>query len=78
MPIKKVVDKAKLKQIIKEKAYDITLHFSRKLVVPLVEQTNSKAKSFQLYKGRSKANNKLDLVVAYHSNTVVEYSIDID
>lgn len=53
------------------------MHFSKKLVVPLIEKTNSKAKSFSLLKSGSKSTNKLTVVVAYHSNTVVEYSIDL-
>lgn len=37
LPLKKTVDKAKLMELVESKAYDLTLHFSRKLTVPLSE-----------------------------------------
>jgi len=37
LPIKKTVDKAKLMKIVEDKSYDLALHFSKKLTVPLTE-----------------------------------------
>ena len=77
MPIKKSVDKGKLMKIVEEKSYDLMLHFSKKLTVPLTEQSGSKAKSYTLLRAGSKTN-KLTAIVAFHSNTALEYSIDLD
>jgi hypothetical protein len=61
-------------QIIEEGSYDITLHFSRKLEIPLVELTQSKAKSFAVLKSDEKS---LRVVITFHSNTAIEYQIDL-
>ena len=74
LPVKKTVDKAKLMKMIEEGNYDITNHFSRKLEIPLTELTNAKAKSFALLKSDEKS---LRVVVAFHSNTAIEYQVDL-
>lgn len=75
LPIKKSVDKAKLQKQIDERTYDMTLHFSRKLTVPLAEATGAKAKSFVFSKEIS--GNEIGIVVAFHSNTCTEYLINL-
>ena len=60
--------------MIEEGTYDITNHFSRKLEIPLTELTNSKAKSFAVLKSDEKS---LRVVVAFHSNTAIEYQVDL-
>lgn len=54
--------------------YDITLHFSRKLSIPLVEITNAKAKSFAILRSDDKS---MRIVFTFHSNTAIEYEVDL-
>lgn len=37
LPIKKTVDKAKLLKSIEDRSYDFTLHFAKKIAVPVAE-----------------------------------------
>jgi len=61
-------------KLIEEGNYDITLHFSRKLEIPLVELSQSKAKSFAVVKSNEKS---LRIIITFHSNTAIEYRIDL-
>lgn len=74
MPARKSVDKAKLAQMVEDGSYDITLHFSRKLAIPLAETTGSKAKSFVVLRSDEKS---MRVVVTFHSNTALEYEVDL-
>lgn len=73
LPIKKSIDKTKLNQLIENRTYDMTLHFTRKQTVPLAEPTGSKAKSFVV--GRD--DKDISLIVSYHSNTCNQYLINL-
>jgi WD40 repeat protein len=59
--------------MIEDRNYDLTLHFAKKLTAPLVETTGSKAKSYLVMK----SDKKLNILVAFHSNTAIEYTVDI-
>ena len=61
--------------MIEDGAYDLTLHFSRKLAVPVAEQTGSKARSFTIAKTTS--DKSMHVIVAFHSNSASEYRIDL-
>lgn len=60
--------------MVEDGNYDITLHFSRKLAIPLVELTNAKAKSFAILRSDDKS---MRIVVTFHSNTAIEYEVDL-
>lgn len=71
-PVKRTVDKEQLQKKIDEGDYNVALHFSKKLSVTLDPQ--SKAKSFVTLQN---SNEKMDLLVSYHSNSIMQYAVEI-
>lgn len=49
----------------------MALHFTRRLIVPL--EPSSKARAFTIL--RKNSNDKFDILVAFHGNSIAKYSI---
>ena len=66
------VDKEKIEQQIADRDYDMALHFSSRSVMTL--DPNSKAKSFVV---SSHKEGSLDILVSFHSNRALCYSVEV-
>ena len=74
-PAVKKVDKEKLQQMVDAKDYNMALHFSHKLTITLDPQ--AKAKAFVTLQSSSKSKkDAMQVLVAYHSNTVIQHEVD--
>lgn len=75
-PVKVSVDKEALQKQIDERDYNMALHFTKKLIVPLDPQ--SKARAFALKKpsSSSKSSDRVELMVSFHGNMAALYSLN--
>ena len=71
-PIKRQVDKAALQKQIDERDYNMALHFTRRLTVPL--DPSSKARAFVIGKNSS-SSDKMEVLVSFHGNQIARYSL---